>query len=226
MRAAPLMLLAALTTATSVASAQKWALRPVRDWGAWGMTGSIAIPVGEFAQHAGAGGGVSSFVTINVDPLGVTALRIDGSVLAYGRAVELSSYSYPYYYPVGSTTTSFVAGLRAGPQLTFGRGPARLYGFGQAGFSYFATTTSYGDCSCSYDDVTEFDDFTWSWETGGGMLIRLGDSRVLLDLGARYMHNGRAEYLPARFAADPSAQPIESEANLVALHLGLTFGLR
>lgn len=212
------------------ATAQRWALREVREWGLAGATAALAIPVGEFAEHVGAGGGMTGFLTLNLDRAGITALRIDGSALAYGRATELTSLD-PYYYAVGATTTSFIVGVRAGPQVTLGSGPVRLYGFGQAGFSYFATTTSFGDYGCycgGYDDVTEQDDFTPAWEAGGGMLVRLGGygSRVLLDLGARYLHNGRAQYLPARMVGDGSALPLETQANLVALHLGVTVGLR
>ena len=51
---------------------------------------------------------------------------------------------------------------------------------------------------------------------------------VMLDLGARYLHHGRARYLPARVLAGGSTiiRPIESEANLVLFQLGVTVGLR
>lgn len=213
------------------AAAQRSALREVREWGLVGGSAAVAIPVGEFAKHVGAGGGFDAFASFNLDRAGLTALRVDGSILAYGRATDIAYVTSPYYYPVGVTTTSFIVSLRAGPQITFGTGPLRLYGFGQAGFSYFGTTTEFGDydCGCSsFDGITEHGDFNWAWDAGGGLLIHVGGvhSRLLLDLGARYLRNGQAQYLPARMVSDGSALPLETEANLVALHIGVTVGLR
>lgn len=214
------------------ASAQRSALREVHNWGLLGMSAAVSVPVGEFRDHVGEGGGLDMFMAFNLDRAGVTALRVDGSLLAYGRASDRAFLSGPYYYPVGVTTTSFIASLRGGPQVMVGQGPVKLYGFGQVGFSYFATTTSFGsyDCGCSsyYDDITEHGDMNFAWEAGGGFLVPLGHGRrpVMLDLGARYLANGRAQYLPARFVGNGTTMPIESEANLVALHLGVTFTLR
>lgn len=228
MRAAPLMrgvLTAALLLLTAApAAAQRWALREVRERGLAGVSLALAMPVGEFANYVGDGGGLDAFVTVHLDRAGLVGMRIDGSLLAYGRTNDWW-YDGPYY-AVPATTTSFIASLRAGPQLLFGTGPVRLYGFYQGGISYFATTTGFNDgyCGCNDDAITEHDDVTLAWEAGGGMLLGLG-RRVMLDLGARYLRNGRAEYLPARLVSAPDGV-IESQANLVALHLGVTFRLR
>lgn len=213
------------------AAGQRSALREVREWGLVGASAAFAVPVGEFAEHVGAGGGLDGFVSLNLDRAGLLALRFDGSALAYGRATDVAYLASPYSYPVGVTTTSFILSLRAGPQITLGTGPLRLYEFSQAGFSYFATTTSFGgyDCGCgSFDDITEHDDINVAWEAGGGLLMRVGGdhSRVMLDVGARYLRNGRAQYLPARMVGDGTALPLEAQANLVALHVGVTVGLR
>lgn len=212
------------------ASAQRSALREVRDWGLAGISLALAVPVGEFADHVGEGGGIDAFMAFNLDHLGMTALRIDGSLLAYGRATDRAYLDNPYYVPVDVITTSWIVSLRAGPQITFGQGPVKMYGFGVAGFSVFTTTTAFSsyNCGCgSYDEITEHDDLNLAWEAGGGFLIPLGRrQRVLLDLGARYLSNGSAQYLPARFVGSGTTVPLESEANLVALHLGVTFALR
>jgi hypothetical protein len=213
------------------AAAQRSALREVRNWGLAGMSLALAVPVGEFRDHVGEGGGIDAFMAFNLDRAGASAIRVDGSLLAYGRSYDRAFLSGPYYFPIGVTTTSFVASLRAGPQLTFGQGPAKLYGFWQGGFSYFATTTSFGDydCGCGgYDEITEHGDLNLAWEAGGGFLVQLGRGRhpIMLDLGARYLANGRAQYLPARFVGNGTTIPIESEANLVAIHFGVSVGLR
>jgi hypothetical protein len=218
------------TTVASAATAQRWALREVYERGLAGLSGAVAVPVREFAAHVEAGGGLDGFVTVHLDRMGMVGLRVDGSLLAYGRAVDIVDLGGPYYYAVPATTTSFILSLRAGPQVTFGTGPVRLYGFGQGGFSYFVTTTTFGDygCGCGWEDeITEHDDINLAWEAGGGLLVGLGHSgRVMLDLGARYLRNGRAQYLPARMVGDAQALPLETQANLVALHVGVTFGLR
>jgi hypothetical protein len=213
------------------ASAQRSALREVRDWGLAGASLAVAVPVGEFATHVGEGGGIDGFMTFNLDRFGMTALRIDGSLLAYGRSTEHGYIDGPYYYePVDLITTSWIVSLRAGPQITIGQGPIKMYGFGLAGFSVFTTSTQFSsyDCGCgSYDEVTEHDDLNLAWEAGGGLLVPLGHrQRVMLDLGARYLRNGRAQYLPARFVGSGTTVPLESEANLVAIHFGVTFALR
>jgi len=212
------------------ASAQRSALREVRDWGLAGTSLALAVPVGEFATHVGEGGGIDGFMSFNLDHLGMTALRIDGSLLAYGRATDRAYLDGPYYVPVDLITTSWIVSLRAGPQITFGQGPIKLYGFGLAGFSVFTTNTQFSSSNCgcgSYDEVTEHDDLNLAWEAGGGFLVPLGHrQRIMLDMGARYLRNGRAQYLPARLVGDGTTVPLESEANLVALHFGVTFALR
>lgn len=216
------------TTMMQSAAAQRSALREVRAWGSLGGSAALAIPVGEFANHVTAGGGFDAFMAFNLDPHGLTALRVDGSLLAYGRARDFAYLDDGWYYvPVDITTTSFILSLRAGPQVTFGQGPLRMYGFALGGFSYFATTTSFEayDCGCSsFDEITEHGDATFAWEAGGGFLVPLGH-RAMLDLGARYLRNGRAQYLPARFVGNGTTLPLESQANLVAVHVGVTFNL-
>jgi hypothetical protein len=236
MRAATLWRgLAALSVVTAgvlrPAAAQRSALREVHNWGLAGGSLALAVPVGEFRDHVGEGGGFDMFMAFNLNRAGATAIRVDGSLLLYGSARDRAFLSGPYYFPIGVTTSSFIASLRAGPQLTFGQGPVKLYGFWQGGFSYFATTTSFGgyDCGCGgYDEITEHGDMNLAWEAGGGFLVPLGHGRhrVMLDLGARYLANGQAQYLPARFVGNGTTLPIESEANLVAIHLGVTFALR
>ena len=218
----------------TVAQAQRSALREVRDWGSAGGGLILAAPVGEFQDHVKLAGGLGGFVAFSLNRRGALALRLDGSFLAYDQVRELAQLTGPYLaVPIGVNTTSYFVSFRAGPQLTFGDGPVRLYGFGLGGLSYFATETSYDGFSCGCDplgSVTNYGDVTAAWEAGGGLQIRLGRQHtpVRLDLGARYLHHGRARYLPARILAGVATiiRPIESEANLVLFQLGVTVGLR
>src|SRR6266581_1138082 len=123
--------------------------------------------------------------------------------------------------------------LRAGPQFVFGEGPVRLYGFGTAGVSYFATESSLGGSGCGcwgYPSTVNYDDAVLALEGGGGLLIKLSRA-VALDLGASYVRNGPVTYLREggiSRAADGSLvlRPVRSEANLAVAQLGVVIGLR
>lgn len=222
----------ALTCVSTAALAQRSALREVRESGTAGGALLLGIPVGQFKDHVDVAGGVGGFAAFNLDRAGATSLRLDGSYLIYDNLRDVAYLSGGYVsYPVDLNTSSYIVTFRAGPQITLGQGPVRLYGFGMGGFSYFATSTSYDDaCGCggSFASATQYDDFNLAWETGGGLQIALGRGHqpVLLDLGARYLHNGRTSYVPARTLAGGSITPIVSEANLVVVQLGLSIGVR
>ena len=226
-----LITLLALALGSRVADAQRSGLREVRSLGTAGAGLLIGIPRGEFQQHVTAAAGFDGFVNLNLDRSGATGMRLEGSILVYDHLHDVAYLDGGYYvYPIGLTTSSYIASLRAGPQLTFGQGPLRLYGFGMGGVSYFATSTSFDDsCGCgSYGSTTEWDDVTLAWEAGGGLQLALGRGHnpVLLDLGARYLYNGRVTYVPAQTLASGTLSPVSSEANLVVLQLGISVGLR
>ncbi len=196
------------------ALAQRSALREVREWGVGGLWGAMAMPRGAIANDSGpVGGGGGAFMTVALDPVGLLGIRLEGSLLAYGHDRSVTS---PF------STTSYVAGFHAGPQITLGRGVLRPYGFGQVGISYLFTTAGRDDCYCDDDVIGER--FDWTWELGAGMMLRLGGPRsnVHLDLGARYLYAEDARST----TSTPTPQPFETQANLVAVHLGVTFGLR
>jgi opacity protein-like surface antigen len=231
MRRALVSLSLVLALVPVAAPGQRAALREVRSAGTAGGNLLIGIPQGEFQQYVKAAAGFGGFVNLNLDRSGATGMRLEGAFLIYDHLHDVAYLSGGYYsYPIGLTTSSYIASLRAGPQLTFGQGPLRLYGFGLGGVSYFATTTSFDDsCGCgSFASTTEWDDVALSWEAGGGMQLALGRGHnpVLLDLGARYLHNGRVTYVPAQTLAGGTLNPVASEANLVVLQLGVSVGLR
>ena len=227
MRGAVLALLVALLPA--VGAAQWRGLREVSPSGGpvAGIDLLFGVPQGEFHQFVQSVGGFGGFLTVPVDRRGTLGIRIDGSVLFHGGDC---------YAGCSLETSSYIGSLRLGPQLTLGRGPVRLYGLATAGFSYFATDVrDHYDCGC-YDYVdggtsTLLDDFTGSWEAGGGMQVFLGrHERVAIDLSARYAYNGRATYLNnASVAQQPDGSfvlaPIRTSANLILYHLGVSFSL-
>lgn len=132
-------------------------------------------------------------------------------------------------------TDNVIGSLGVGPQITLGGGPVRVYGFGTIGVGYFATTSTLGDgCGCEpFVGTTNFEDFTLARELGSGLQVRLARRRapVFLDLGVRYLRNGRTRYLrPQDIVENPdgsvSLRPVESEANLVLFQIGVSVGIR
>lgn len=218
---------AVLACAAMPAAAQRWALREVRpDYGgAAGLNLQVGMPQGAFAQYVRSVGGVGGFVTVPVAGSGL-GFRLEGSILFHG--------GQDFYDPnsgLTTRTTSYLTGLRFGPQVTAGTGAMRLYGMALVGFSYFSTDLHYDDpCGCGgYGSSTLWDDWTGMWEAGGGMRLALdGRGRVTLDLGARYQHNGVASYLTDGSVTQNSdgsfsVTPIRTSANLVLYHAGVTF---
>ena len=215
-----------LIALSSVAEAQ--GLRPVRATrGNVGLGVIVAQPVGDFANFVNVGGGLAGYGVWTPDPSGTLGIRADGSLIIYGS--ETRHYGFVPLVDVGVTTTNLIAGLQVGPQVTVGRGNLQAYGFGQLGFSYFGTTSS---ADGGYISTTNYDDVTFATAAGGGLRLQLSHGRhpVALDVGARYLHNGRTRYLTeGSIHVTGNAvfiSPIESQADMVLYQIGVTVGLR
>jgi len=215
-------------------AAQSRGLREVRSWGFGGGGVMVGIPVGEFRNFVDVAGGLGGVIAVNLDRRGAVGLRLTGSYLQYGherRPVPLAGTGG--LLGLDLNTAFYIASLRAGPQFVFGEGPVRLYGFGTAGVSYFATESSLGGSGCGcwgYPSTVNYDDAVLALEGGGGLLIKLSRA-VALDLGASYVRNGPVTYLREggiSRAADGSLvlRPVRSEANLAVAQLGVVIGLR
>jgi hypothetical protein len=133
------------------------------------------------------------------------------------------------------TTTNSIAYLNIGPQLMLPDGPVRPYVNAAIGGSYFGTSSSVSGTDGNDDDfasTTNFDDITFAWAGGGGILISLSRGRtpVMLDLGMRYHGNGEVEYLKKGDITDNpdgtiTVSPTRSEANLLTFQLGVQIGV-
>ena len=228
---------AALVAATPLPG-QRYGLREVRNVGSAGAHLALAIPVGEFQQSITAAGGVDVFGALNLDREAkmvemMASMRLDGSYLLYG--LDNNVFIQPFY-PVGINTSYSIATVGLGPQITLGQGPLRLYGFGQAGFSYIWAHSSYrvDGCGCdAFASYTDFGDWTGALQAGGGFLVSLRSRRtpVSLDLGARYLSNGEAWVVRPGDVVPQSdgsviVYPTRTRADLVVFHLGVSVGLR
>ena len=149
-----------LAGAPTVLGAQRYGLREVRNVGSAGVNLVVAAPVGDFKRNVDIAGGLDVFAAFNLGRSEALALRVDGSYLIYGAENRFVPQAY---FPVSINTTYSIATVGLGPQVTLGRGPLRLYGFGTFGASYLWVRSSYGvdGCGCdAFASGTDFDDWT------------------------------------------------------------------
>lgn len=194
----------------------------------------LALPVGEFKRYVNAGGGVSGFFDVRLGSQSAVGIRLDGTFILYGnerRRVPLSSTVQLVYVDVN--TSNQIVNVGIGPRIAARSGGIRPWVGGAIGFSYFWTSSSVAgsDNVGPFASSTNFEDFTFAWHAGGGVLVRLGHGRtpVYLDLAAVYLRNGRVQYLrPGSIdtsVSPPVITPIESETDLWMISLGVSVGL-
>lgn len=208
---------------------------PVR--GELGISGVLALPVGEFADYVEVGGGLSGFGVYFLDERQRVGLRLDGSWIVYGRNTVRRPLSPTVpFVDVKVTTQNGIGSFGFGPQFVLGLGPVRPYLRGSVGFSYFNTRTSVEGTNDSepFASSTNFDDTTFALTAGGGVRVGLAEAGrhpVALDFGAAYMRHGLTEYLREGGLRETSGGGVEIEAirsdtNLVTFYLGVSVGLR
>ncbi|MBD3274174.1 MAG: hypothetical protein GF372_02630 [Candidatus Marinimicrobia bacterium] len=210
----------------------------------------VGSPQDEFRQNVdNAGFGLDAFVTHN---FGGSAFQFGGSFsfMVYGREErsEPFSYSIPDVRVDVITTNSIVMGHLLA-RLQPPTGGLRPYVEGLYGFHYLSTSTTIENQHANEDDneiasSTNFEDFTSSYGGGAGLMFTIwdasktmgGDSdfsgRLLLDLGARYLFGGEAEYLkkgsiqPNEETTDPTDLVYDvqqSETDILNFRIGLVF---
>lgn len=200
---------------------------------------TIAAPSGEFDDYVGTGWGLAGHFTLNLAGEGALGLRAEGGYINYGRETKrvCLSQTVGCRIQVDLTTSNDILYFNLGPELSLPFGPLQPYANLSGGFSYFATVSSVeGSGNPDSEDfarTTNFDDFTWAWQAGTGVRIALpwGVNPWYLDFGVRYHTNGEAEYLRKGGIIDHpdgsiTLNPIRSEANLLAIHIGVTAGVR
>lgn len=196
-----------------------------------GFDVEVGQATGEFSNYVQAGVGIGGSFLYRPDPEGTLGLRVAALYLIYGS--QTNRYPLVPGITVDVTTENQIGGLTVGPQLTFGHGSLQWYARGGIGFSYFATTSNVRGSGTSqpFANSTNYDDFTFASEGGSGLLVRLGrGGKVSLDLGARYLNNGRVTFVTKNGVSVSGntllVDPIDSEANLIVYHLGVQIGLR
>jgi opacity protein-like surface antigen len=212
----------------SVAAAQPGPGRPSEWLGGGGLL--IGVPLGEFGDATDEGFGVvgHAVFTPGGGPFGV---RLQAGGLIYGSR----SFTTPVPGTGGLitqdlTTDNWLLNAGLGPQFMLRSGSVRPYAYALAGVGYFATDTSLDD---GYDhgsySSTNYDDTTFAWSAGIGLLIPISRS-LAIDVGVQYVGNGTVRYLaegdlqPSSGNAPPVVVPRKTEANLVTITVGVTFG--
>lgn len=200
---------------------QRSALREVneRERANFGFDFTVAQPQGQFRRTGNTAPGFSGFGV-----LGTTlGLRIDGGWMVYEAGYQGS----------GISTTSQIATLGAGPQLTLGSGALRIYGFATVGGAWFSSAISSGDCGCSTANYHITGDVTTGTSAGGGALLFLATGRtpIAIDVGARGARYDNVRYIPVDgFSKNPdgtvTANYVKTPVIMRVLQVGLSVGIR
>lgn len=197
-----------------------------------------ARPVGEFADYVRRGFGGALHGTYLLGPSGAFGLRLDASYLNYGRETVRDVCALPSNCRVivDVTTTNNIAFVGVGPTLLAPVGAVRPYATGQVGWTFIWTNSSIEDADDGDGglyDTQNHSDGTFSYGGVAGFLVPLtvGRAPVSLDLGARYLRNGRVRYLREGDIVDnvngpPTLDIQRSRADLVTYFVGVSVGMR
>jgi hypothetical protein len=224
-RLLPLVLVALL--AISTASAQP--TPPGRSQWLGGGGVLVGIPRGDFADATDTGVGLSGHV-IFTPTRGPFGLRLQMGGLIYGsRDARVTIPGSGGLITEDLSINNWLLDCGIGPQVMVRSGSVRPYAYATAGLGYFATETTLGHDAEGSFSSTNYDDATFAWSAGVGLLIPLSGT-VAIDLGVQYVGNGTVRYLaegdlrPSPGGAPPVIIPRRTEANLVEITIGVTFG--
>ena len=199
---------------------------------------AVAQPLGEFSDYVKIGGGLDGSLVWHLSGDRAWGLRVDGGFITYGSETKRTRLSNTIgdRIRVDVNTTNNIARFGVGPQLQVPHGRVRPYLHGTAGLSYFYTRSSVegiDDQDNEFAGTTNFSDWAFTWGGGGGLMIpfTVKTNTVSLDLGARYLKNGRTRYLREGSIVDQpdgsiAYTPIESEVELLVYNIGVSIGLR
>ncbi len=223
----------------AIAPARSQGLKPVSPGlrrSAFGVSFIGLVPRGEFARNVDFGGGIGGSYLFGIDPDGIASLRADVGYVVYG--------SERYRTPLGGGplglvnvdvhTTNNIAIGGLGLQLAAPSGHIRPYATATAGFSYFFTESSVEGSSddSPFASSTNYHDGGFAWNGGAGVYIPVSHRRtvVSLDLGVRWLDNGKRDYLRDDGITfennDVHLHPVRTEAKAVQFNLGVSFSFR
>lgn len=198
------------------------------------FSGSLALlntqPVGELSTGPGIGVAVSAAYA--VDPFHIFRLRGEFRASIYDHESRQICFSQTVGCRILldlETNYSIVYG-GIGPEIVIPIGPVALALDGTIGWTAFtATSTLQGvdDENESFGQTNNYNDDAFAWSAGGELRVPVS-GQLAIALGAHYQHNGTVSYLRAGGITDNpdgslSFDPQRTEANLVAITLGVNF---
>ena len=225
-----LFLLAAAGVVATTAFAQPAPRKPSEWLGGGGLL--IGIPLGEFADATDEGFGIAGNVvfTPGGGPFGI---RLQTGGVIYGsREIHAPVPGTGGLITEDLTTDNWLLNAGIGPQVMLRSGTVRPYAYALAGIGYFATETSFGHGNDYYygdNSTTNYDDTTFAWSVGAGLLFPVSRS-LAIDVGVQYVGNGTVRYLaegdllPSPGGTPPFIIPRQTEANLITITVGVSFG--
>jgi hypothetical protein len=208
-----------------------------------GVSGLYGQPLGVFADNVRRGFGLDGMGTIGLDTRGIFSLKGELGYIWYNRKSEpfIANTGFDYI-ELESETSSGVLMMGVGPQLAVPFGPIRPYAAGTVGFVRFATNTSIvlpSDQSSTgqketLDQQTVSSDFILSLAGAAGIAFHLpafGRTGAMVDLGARYHHNGLASYVSSdgvqyNGTGTPTIVATTSEADFIVYRIGVIVPIR
>lgn len=201
-----------------------------------GVTVLGAAPRGDFGDQIERAFGLGGHLRYQLDEAGRVAIRLDGSWLGYGwddQDVALSS-------PLGGTqlvnlsTSYHLVFVGVGPEVSTWMGGVNPYLGADAGFAYFLTdaTADRRTGNVRVDTHLQQDDLVLAYGAHGGFRIPLaaGGRSLSLDLGARYQHSDRAEFvseggLRVTEAGTITLNPVQANADVWVFSAGISLPL-
>lgn len=225
---------AILVTAVFLGAAQEVEAQRRGPGGSFGISLVAADAVGDLGTVVDQGFGLQLGGGVPVAADGHLRLRVDLGFVVYG-------HERLYYCGISCrvaselTTTNNIVFAGIGPELVLAPGPVQPYVYGEAGLSYFVTSSSLDDHDGygPYLQTTNYSDVVYGLKYGGGVRMRVGGHHrpVFLDLAVERHDNGVVSYLTRGDIVDNpdgsvTLYPNRSEADLVSFRLGVAIGTR
>jgi hypothetical protein len=196
----------------------------------------IGLPHGEFKENVdNAGFGLNVHGTLwSPSKARPFSVGLNLGYMVYGMTTERRPFSETNPdVSVEVSRTNSIANFHLLFLISPFQGTVRPYLEGLFGGAYISTSTDIKNETTgeSIASSTNFDDLTWSYGAGGGLLIQVGKdmgdvSRLFLDLKARYILGSEAEYLTEDGVevrlGKVKYYPVKSKTDLIQISIGVT----
>ena len=177
----------------------------------------IAVPMDDFENVSGIGGGLA--IRGNYELSDVFSIRGDAAYLSYGRTLEQLDFGPGVgLYPAETTSQSYR--LAVGPQIAFNNRRFLVYLSSQTGAYLFRTSIAVP--GTTYSDSRD-NNWALGWNGGLGVQFDVGFG-PWLDVGVQYQSIYDLPGAPTENPDDPEGPPIQG-GKITARELTLEFGV-